>query len=323
MTLNNNEALWIVGRGKAEIRSQAPAEPADAQVRLTALYSGISRGTERLVFEGRVPPSQYGQMRAPFQEGEFPAPVKYGYSLVSRIDDGPAPLRGCEAFVLHPHQRQCAVPADAAIPLPDGVPAERAILAANLETALNALWDSGAGPGDRIAVIGAGTLGCLVSYLAARLPGSAVTLADINPARADIATAIGTAFTTEARELTDCDLVFHASASAEGLAAALAAAGPEATVVELSWYGDAAVPAPLGEDFHSKRLTLKSSQVGAVPPARAPRWAHRRRLETALSLLADPALDILISGETRFEDLPGRYGAILSDPATLCHRIVY
>lgn len=311
-------AFWMVAPGRGEFR----AEPDPVgEVVVETLYSAISRGTEALVARGGVPDGERARMRAPFQAGDFPFPVKYGYAAVGRAVSGPPELEGREVFVLHPHQDRFAVPAAACLPLPAATPPGRAVLAANLETALNVVWDSGAGPGDRVAVIGAGVVGALAGWLCARLPGAAVTLVDVQPARAALAAALGCGFALPGAAPGDCDVVIHASATAAGLATALAAAGEEATVVEASWHGDRDPAVPLGLAFHARRLRLVSSQVGRVPPARAPRWSNRRRLAAALALAAAPELDALISGETPFADLPARYGAILDDPATLCHRV--
>ena len=315
-------AFWITGPGTVALRDEAVA-PAPGEVVVETLWSGISRGTEALVLRGGVPAAEHARMRAPLQAGDFPWPVKYGYAAVGRVVDGPAGLAGRTVFVLHPHQDRFAAPAAMAVPVPDAVPPGRAVLAANMETALNVVWDAGALPGDRIAVVGAGTVGALVARLSARIAGTEVTLVDTNPARAALATALGCAFALPEAAPADCDLVVHASASAAGLATAIAAAGDEAAVVEASWYGDRAVSLALGGAFHARRLRLVSSQVGRVPAARAPRWTPRRRLETALALLADPATEALLSGETAFADLPGAYAAILDHPGTLCHRIRY
>lgn len=316
-------ALWVVAEGRAELRPAAlPEGPGLAEVE--TLFSGISRGTERLVFQGRVPAAEAQRMRGPMQEGDFPFPVKYGYCAVGRVTAGPDDLAGRTVFALHPHQSRFRCDPGWLVPVPDGVPPGRAVLAANVETALTVLWDSGAGAGDRVAVVGAGVVGALSGWLAARLPGAEVTLIDVDPGRAALAAALGCRFALpDAAGEGWADAVIHASAHPAGLATALRLAGPEAQVTEASWYGAGDVPAPLGGAFHSRRLTLRGSQVGTIPPARAPRWTHRRRMETALRLLADPALDVLISGETAFDDLPARYGAILAAPETLCHRIRY
>ena len=317
-------AFWVVAPGRGELREETlPARGAD-DVLVRAVASGISRGTESLVFMGRVPASQYRAMRCPFQAGDFPAPVKYGYASVGVVEAGPAALLGRRVFALHPHQDRYIVPADAVVPLPDQVPERRAVLAANMETAVNALWDGAPRIGDRIAVVGAGTVGGLAAALAARIPSTAVELIDIDPARAALAAALGCRFAHPKDASGEADLVIHASGSAAGLATALALAGFEATVLELSWYGDAAVPAPLGEAFHSKRLTLRSSQVGAVAAARRARWSHRRRLALALDLLRDPVFDRLLTGDCAFADLPATMAALATSPASaLCHTVRY
>ena len=310
-------ALWTVAPGRAAI---APAAEGEG-VALRMLWSGISRGTERTVHRGEVPEAEFDRMRAPFQEGGFPHPVKYGYSAVAEIAEGPE--AGRPVFALFPHQTRFRLPPAAFVGLPDGLPPARAVLAANMETALNVLWDSGAGAGDRITVIGAGVVGALTAWLCTRLPGAEVTLCDLDPARADLAATLGCGFAAPDGLGGDRDVVINASASGAGLVRALEIAGPEATVVEASWHGAHPVTLPLGGAFHSRRLRLVSSQVGALPAARAPRWSHRRRLAKALELLRDDRLDALISGETAFRSLPDAYAAILEAPDTLCHRIRY
>jgi NADPH:quinone reductase-like Zn-dependent oxidoreductase len=305
-------ALWYVGRGRAELREAVLPEVGLGEALVRTLWSGVSRGTERLVFEGKVSASESERMRAPMQEGDFPYPVKYGYCAVGVIEDGPEALVERTVFALHPHQYRFVAPADALAVVPDEVPPRRAVLAANMETALNGLWDSGAGPGDKIAVVGAGVLGSLVGYLAARLPGAEVTLVDRELSRTEIARHLGCRFQKPLDAPGEADVVFHASATSEGLACALACAGTEATVVEMSWYGDALVTAPLGLSFHSKRLKLVSSQVGEVAPSRRPRWTPRRRLEKALALLADERFDALITDEVAFEELPRELPRILA-----------
>ncbi len=263
-------------------------------------------------------------MRAPFQDGDFPAPVKYGYSSVGRVVDGPDTLREQTVFCLYPHQDLYCVPADRVHTLPEEVPAARAVLAANTETALNAVWDGAAGPGDRVVVVGAGVVGLLIAWLCRRIPGSEVTVVDVDHGRAEVCRTLGLSFTTEAPADAAADVVFHASGEPVGLRSALAAAASEARVVEVSWYGDRTVPLALGEGFHSRRLTIASSQVGRVPAGRAARWTPARRLQTALRLLADPVLDVLISEESDFDDLPNVMERVSQDGSgVLCHRIRY
>jgi len=319
-----SRAFWTVAPGLGEIRQAALRAPGPGEVLVKALHSGISRGTESLVFSGRVPPSQWQAMRAPFQEGDFPGPVKYGYASVGVVEAGPESLLGRRVFCLHPHQDRYVVPAAAVTPVPDAVPDARAVLAANMETGVNGLWDAAPRLGDRIAVVGAGVVGGLVAALAARLPGVSVELIDTNPARAALAATLGCRFAEPAQATGESDLVIHASGHPDGLTTALALAGFEATVLEMSWYGDRPVTVPLGEAFHARRLVLKSSQVGAVAAAQRARWTYQRRLALALDLLADPVFDALLSGESAFDDLPHTLPRLVEAPAgTLCHVIRY
>ena len=318
------EALWYSGPGQADIRQEALAPPGAGEVRVRALFGAVSRGTEALVLAGRVPQSEFTRMRAPFMAGHFPFPVKYGYATVGRVEGGAADLIGRTVFTLHPHQNFFNIPADAAVRLPQNLPPQRAVLAANMETALNAVWDAAPGPADRIAVVGAGVVGSLVAYLCGRLPGAEVTLVDINPARAELARALGVGFARPETAMGECDLVVHASGDAAGLGTALALAGEEATVLEMSWYGSAQVAAPLGGAFHSRRLRLISSQVGRIAPSHRPRWTHGRRLAAALALLDDGRLDALLAPAVAFQDLPRRLPDILdARNGVLCQPIAY
>lgn len=317
-------ALWYSGPGRGELRQEAIELPRAGEVRVKTLYSAISRGTEALVFGGRVPVAEFQRMRAPFMAGNFPFPVKYGYAAVGSVESGSEPLRGKNVFALYPHQTAFNIPASAVVALPEEVPPHRAVLAANMETALNGVWDAAPGPADRIAVVGAGVVGSLVAYLCGRLPGSDVTLIDINPSRVELAGKLGVNFAEPGNAKGDCDLVVHASGSPDGLRTALELAGDEATVLEMSWYGDAAVTVPLGGPFHSRRLRLVSSQVGRIAPSHRARWTHSRRLAAAIALLGDPRLDALLTPAVAFGDLPQRLPGIL-DPGSgiLCQPIIY
>jgi len=323
-TRRTAQALWLPAPGHAELRPVALREPGPADVLVRTVFSGISRGTETLVFRGGVPPEQYDQMRAPFQEGEFPGPVKYGYLNVGVVEEGPAELLRRAVFCLYPHQSAYVVPASAVVPLPGGLPLERAVLAGTVETAVNALWDAPPLLGDRITVVGAGMVGCCVARLLARFPAVVVTLVDVDPDRKRVADALGVGFASPEDAPGGQDLVVHASATAAGLQLALDRLAPEGTVLELSWYGDAKVSVELGGAFHSGRLGLRASQVGRVAPARRDSRSSRDRLALALELLRDPAFDTLLSGRCRFAELPD----VLADLAAgrrsaLCHVVTY
>jgi 2-desacetyl-2-hydroxyethyl bacteriochlorophyllide A dehydrogenase len=317
-------AFWIVEPGRGEIREEIlpPAGSEDVEVR--ALFSGISRGTEALVFNGRVPVSEYGRMRAPFQAGDFPAPVKYGYASVGRVERGPHGVQGRNVFVLYPHQTRYVVPARSVYLLPEQMPPGRAILAANLETAINGLWDAQPHVGDRITVIGGGTVGCLVAWLARQIAACEVQLIDVNPQRRAVAAKLGVSFATPDQGAEHADIVIHASGTPPGLDLALRLAAFETRIIEMSWYGSETVPLELGGAFHAKRLSLISSQVGSVAASQRARWDHRRRMELAISMLTDPRLDALITGESEFDRLPEVMARLANGAGdTLCHRIRY
>jgi threonine dehydrogenase-like Zn-dependent dehydrogenase len=317
-------AFWVRSHGHGEIRAETLPDPGPDEVLVRTRYSGISRGTETLVFQGDVPTSQYATMRAPFQEGDFPGPVKYGYLNVGVVEAGPPELCGRTVFCLYPHQTAYIVPAGAVIPVPDDVPPARAVLAGTVETAVNALWDAAPLVGDRIAVVGAGMVGCCVAGVLARFPGARVQLVDSNPARAPVAKALGVQFALPADAAGACDLVVHASATSAGLQRSLELLVPEGTVIELSWYGSREVRLALGGAFHSGRLTVRSSQVGTVSPARRGSRTFADRLALALDLLRDPVFDAVITGESGFARLPDVFARLVAGEISgLCHLITY
>ncbi|MCS6878925.1 MAG: dehydrogenase [Geminicoccaceae bacterium] len=322
-TSRSVRALWWVRPFAAALFEESLPEPGPGEVLVRTLCSGISRGTEALVAAGRVPASERERMRCPFQAGAFPFPVKYGYCAVGRIEEGPEALRGRPVFCLHPHQEAFVVPLAAVVPIPETVPPERAVLAANLETALNALWDGPALPGMRILVLGAGVVGACAARLCACLPGTEVTLSDRDPGARALAARLGCAFAPPPAVPSGQDLVIEATGSPEALAFALDAAGEEATILVLSWYGAGAAPVPLGGAFHSRRLRLVSSQVGAVAVGMRPRWPHARRLAKALELLADAAFDALLDETLAFADAPSRLPGLLREPRRGCLRLRY
>ncbi|AQU81626.1 MULTISPECIES: zinc-dependent alcohol dehydrogenase [unclassified Halomonas] len=317
-------AFWITRPAFGELKCETLTAPGENEVLVNALYSGISRGTESLVFNARVPESEFLRMRAPYQAGDFPTPIKYGYCSVGRVAQGPCELLHKTVFCLYPHQDHYVVPADAVLPLPEKLPAYRAVLAANMETAINGVWDANPMLGERVCVVGAGVVGALVAYLCAQIPGVEVYLIDINPARAVLAAQLGVAFCTPEQAPTDQDCVIHASGHPDGLRLGLGLVGNEGRVIEMSWFGKGDVALPLGGAFHSQRLTLRASQVGQLPATLQPRWDYRRRLTLALNLLTDQRLDALISGESDFADFPTIAPQLFGpDSNALCHRIRY
>jgi len=323
MSLPAAQALWAVGPGRCELRAAPLSPPGAGEVLVQAEVGAVSRGTERLVVHGRVPPSEHDRMRGPHMDGAFPFPVKYGYVSVGRVLDGAMP-QGTRVFCLHPHQTHYVVPASDVVALPAATPPDRAVLAPNLETAINVVWDSRLSIGDRVAVVGGGVVGLLVAWLAAQTAGTQVVVVDLVDRR-DVAASLGVAWSPSAEELgDDHDVVIEASGHPQGAHTALALAGAEATVVVASWFGDQEVVLPLGQAFHSRRLTLRSSQVGQLPPSHQRRWTYRRRMALALRLAAEPALDALFTHEVPFSELAERLPQVTSEGGgPLCVRVRY
>jgi threonine dehydrogenase-like Zn-dependent dehydrogenase len=317
-------AFWLRGPGVGEIRRVPLPSPGPGDVLVRTLRSAVSRGTETLVWRGRVPASQYDVMRAPYQEGDLPGPVKYGYLSVGVVEQGPPWVRGRTVFCLYPHQSAYVVPVQAVTVVPEDVPPARAVLAGTVETAVNALWDAGPLLGDRVAVVGAGMVGCCVARLLAGIPGVRVTLVDVDPLRSGVATALGVDFRVPGETVGGLDLVVHTSATSAGLQTSLDLLAPEGEVIELSWYGDAETRVSLGGSFHSGRLAVRASQVGAVAPARRGRRTTCERLELALQLLRDPAFDALLTGESPFDQLPAVMARLADgELPALCHTLLY
>jgi threonine dehydrogenase-like Zn-dependent dehydrogenase len=303
-------ALWTVSPGQAELRSESLPPPSPGEVQVESWYSGISRGTERLVFHGLVPLSEQQRMRAPFQQGEFTGPVKYGYANVGRIVS-PGPRHGQMVFSLFPHQDRFNIPETAAHPIPDGLPPRRAILAANMETALNAVWDAQPMLGDAISVVGVGLVGSLLCALLGRIPGVNLEAVDTNAGAGQRVAQLGARFAPPGEACADRDLVFHTSASEQGLRHALQTCRNGGKIVELSWYGSREVKLPLGADFHSRRLQLVSSQVSVVSEKK-PGWTYSRRMALALDLLADQRLDALMGPTVSFDALADDFAGLLT-----------
>ncbi|MEU1973032.1 zinc-binding alcohol dehydrogenase [Microbacterium sp. NPDC019599] len=315
-------AFWVEDPGSGALRTEPIAAPGDGDVAVRTLWTGISRGTESLVFRGEVPLGERDRMRAPFQEGDFPAPVKYGYLNVGAVESGPPELVGRTVFTLYPHQSAFVVPSSSVAVVPDDVPPRRAVLAGAVETAVNVLWDAAPLVGDRVTIVGAGMIGCAVARLAHGIPGADVVVVDVDPAKAAVCDRLDVPFAHPDDAPGDRDLVIDTSASEDGLRLAVRTAGFEGEIVEASWFGDRPVTLELGGAFHSRRLAIRSSQVGTVAPRRRGTRSTGDRLALALELLRDDAFDALLTGESSWRELPEVMAAIASgDDKGLCHTI--
>jgi threonine dehydrogenase-like Zn-dependent dehydrogenase len=304
-------ALWIEAAGRAVLREETLPAPRDGWCRVEALYSAVSPGTERLVASGRVPAEVAEIMRCPYMEGAFPFPVKYGYSLVGRVTDGP--LAGKIVHLLHPHQERMQVRVSDLRVVPGDVPPERATLAANLETAVTALWDGRVTAGERVLVIGFGIVGSLVARLVSAIPGVELDVVERDPAKRALASTLG--FTARETPRDDYDVAFGASGSAAEVQLAIDAVGNEGRVIELSWLGLQSAAILLGGSFHSGRKQLIASQVSQIPPSLRGRWDYARRTQLVFSLLRDPVFDQHITRQVAFEELPDFIADLCATPS--------
>ena len=292
-------ALWHETTEHSTIRSvQIPMD--SSKVLVDARYSLISIGTELLVARGNVPPQLQVDMDVPYMEGDLMLPVKYGYSLVG-VDTS----TNTAVHLMHPHQDKCHVDRLSLFEIPDDVPLKRAALASNLETVLNATWDAAVSPGERVLIVGFGLIGSLIARVVADIPGVELIVAEVNPARARLASEMG--FETIEIPLpasAPFDLAFNTSASGKGLQTALDMVGLEGRVIELSWYGNQQVSMSLGGEFHALRKRILSSQVSRIPAHMASRWNFKRRKEAVFRLLQNPAFDQHITHEITLDEAP-------------------
>ncbi|MFF1828307.1 zinc-binding alcohol dehydrogenase [Paenarthrobacter sp. NPDC058040] len=320
---NEAEAYWITANGHGELRREELPVPRESEALVRTLYSGVSRGTERVVHGGHVPQRVAERMHAPHQEGDFPGPVKYGYLNVGVVEQGPTEWVGRTVFSLHPHQDYYVVPTSQLTEIPKNVPARRAVLTGIVEVAVNALWEAGPRLGDRVAVVGGGLVGGALATLLRKFPLGRLQLVDADPEKEKLAQTLGIDFALPENAQNDCDIVFHCSATDEGLKLSLQLAGDDSDVIELSWFADKEVTLPLGEDFHARRLSIRSSQVGAVALPRRHRRTTAQRLETAAEALKDPLFDTFLTSECLFRNLPATLATLLERPGGFCHVVAY
>ena len=316
-------AYWVTETGDGELRQEALPERQEGEALVRTLYSGVSRGTERVVHEGRVPERVADLMQAPHQEGDFPGPVKYGYLSVGTVEQGPEEWVGKTVFSLHPHQDFYVIPTSQLTAIPEDVPARRAVLTGIVEVAINALWEAGPRLGDRVAVVGGGLVGGVLATLLRKYPLGRLQLVDADPEKRKLAETINIEFAEPEVAKSDNDIVFHCSASNEGLKLSLQLAGDDSDVIELSWFADKEVTLPLGEDFHARRLNIRSSQVGAVALPRRHRRTNAQRLEQAARELKDPLFDTFLTSECQFRNLPTTLVKLFERPGGFCHVVAY
>jgi len=302
------QALWHINPVSSDILRSEP-EIQKNQCLLQSKYSLISVGTERTVSMGKVPVDLHDSMAVPYMKGAFSFPVKYGYSLVGKVLKGPSEWMGRNVHLMHPHQDYCYSNLSDLFILPPTIPLKRATLISNMETAVNAIWDSQVSIGDRVVVVGFGLIGSLVALIVRQIPGVEVQVVEIDKSRQQVARSLGFGVSDSCKK-NHFDMAFHASGSATGLQNAIDAVGLEGPIIELSWYGNRKVDISLGTTFHSLRKQLISSQVSFIPSTKQSGWDFKRRKKTVLNLLHNPVFDHLLDTEVPFKESPSVFEKI-------------
>ena len=306
-------SVWFPSAREVELRSETVPDVGPEEVRLEAIASAISHGTEMLVYRGQVPDGL--DLDLPTLRGSFNFPIKYGYASVGRVVEAGARVtclaRGDAAFVHHPHQSTYVVPATMPVRLAGDLDPTLGVFLANVETATNVVVDAAPRLGERVAVFGQGVVGLLITQLLRRTGVSQIIVVEPVARRRELAcdvgadVALGAHSAAEAiRDLTDglgVDLAIEASGSPAALDPALDALAFGGTCVVCSWYGTKPVELKLGGAFYRRRLRIVSSQVSTIDAGLQPRWTHQRRLSLARDLLPNLKLSSLISHRIPFE----------------------
>jgi NADPH:quinone reductase-like Zn-dependent oxidoreductase len=284
--------LWFNSPGKVGFKLVNVDDPKNDEVLVKAVCSLISSGTERLVSGGNIPAKIYDQMKVPYMQGDFSFPFTYGYSLVGEIFKGKKSLPGKYVHLLHPHKEIALVKMNDVYILPEGFNLQTATLASNMETAVNAVWDSGVSIGDKVIIVGFGIIGALIAGVLKSMKHIHISIHESNPERASIARKLGFEVPGEIQN-NYFDIAFNTSASEHGLQVCIDSVGFEGKVTELSWYGEGKVNINLGGDFHSMRKVIIASQVSSIPAQMTGRWDFSRRKKLVFEILKDDYYSLL------------------------------
>lgn len=321
-----SKSLWFKNQFHAVMETEMlPVLPPNKKKNsclIKTLFTAISPGTEYLVYSGGVPKKLYVEMRCPYMGGDFSFPIKYGYSLVGQVLDGPTSLKGKLIHTLHPHQDYARISAEDVYVIPDGISPQRATLASNMETALNAIWDSGVNIGDKVLIVGFGIIGSLIARILSFIPQVEVDVLDVQPAKITLIEQLGFSIYKEEKEK-KYDLAFHTSGSGPGLQTSINNVGLEGKIIETSWYGDKEVNLCLGETFHSQRKLIISSQVSHLPACKSARWDYKRRKEVVFQLLLHPEFDAHITHTIAFHNLPKLFQSLKKNRCQELSYLVY
>jgi 2-desacetyl-2-hydroxyethyl bacteriochlorophyllide A dehydrogenase len=311
--------LWFTAARHAELLDEEVPAPRDDQVTVRAIVSMVSAGTEMLIYRGQIPAED--DLGLETCAGTFGFPVKYAYQVVGEVVDAGASTEfqpGDRVFARHPHQDLFTMRADPILlfKLPADLQPERAVFANLSDVALNCNLDVPVRHGDCVVVYGQGIVGSLTAQLARRTAGTLIVV-DPLAERRELAHSWGAdhavapdAVEQVVEEATDgrgADICIEATGAPVALQSAIRAAGQEATIAVISFFGGKTVPLVLSPEFHYRRQRIISSQVSTIGSGLQPRWSMVRRMQHVFRLLADPTLQTVVSHTFPFEHAPQAY----------------
>ena len=309
-------ALFHTAPRSVEIKTVPTPRPAAGEVIVSTQFSGISSGTESLVYRGEVSEDTALDDTIGALGGAFRYPFAYGYACVGKAADS-----GQAVFAFHPHQDIFAARTSDLIPLPAVDPAP-ATLFPLVETALQVTLDAGTGYRDRVIVLGAGVLGLLTALLLQR-SGQRPLLAEPQAWRRGLAASLGVpAAAPEELGKQEVSLVIDASGSPDAPASALGMLAHEGTLLVASWFGAKPVVLPLGGAFHRRRLTIRSTQVSTVPARLGATWTRPRRRLEAAELMPELPLSELCTHVFPFTKAADAFRAVDEGTPGLMHAVL-
>ncbi|MEM1137565.1 MAG: zinc-binding alcohol dehydrogenase [Bacteroidota bacterium] len=295
---HNLSHSWLVEKNLTQVTEN--------EVAIESMYSLVSLGTERTITTQLLTKEIAARMVVPYMRGTFQNEFTYGYSLVGRIIDGEKDLIGKVIHVMHPHQNYAVVKTQDIFFIPEQMNPKLATLVSNMETAVNAIWDANVEIGDKVLVIGYGTVGALTALIASKIPGIDISILEINQNRFNAAVEQGFKVSS-ILENKDFDIVFNTSGNAEMLQKAISVTKSEGRIIEMSWYGAKSITINFGADFHYGRKQLISSQVSQIPNRKLKNWTYHSRKKLVFKLLQELNPHYLINCEVHFSETPKFY----------------
>ena len=315
-------SLWIDKKKRSIIKHNRIVYKKNSKtVLVKTIYSGISKGTEKLISSKMVSKNQFELMQAPFQKGNFNLPIKYGYINVGKIINGPKNLINKNIFSLYPHQTIYEIPIKNINLLPkDNL--KKYVLVANMETAINIFWDCSANKNDKILIFGLGTVGLLTAFFFKLKNYKKIYVYDSNINKKKYCNLLRLNF-INLKQAKDFNIIINTTSNYKVLEKSMSILVNEGKIVEASWYGSKKGYLSLGDYFHSRRLKLISSQVSKIPNHMKNKYDYKKRLKLAINSLKHKKLEKLITSESNFFNLERDYFKILNNKNTIMHLVKY